>query len=103
MLNEILGAIAPIAKDVVEAYVYSAITDDYNPKKSDNPYSADSIMRSTIRNYDQLSQMDPNNQGDNPRIHITYKGGGDSLSTISSETEKTPYTLAMKKEYKYKF
>lgn len=103
MLNEIFRAIEPIAKDIIDAYAYSAIMADYNPKKSDNPYSADAITKGVIKNYYLMSQMDSDNQGNKPQIHITYKDRGNSLPTIASEGEETPYDIAMKKTYKYNF
>ena len=104
MFNEIFTAIAPIAKTLIEGYVCSAINDDYNPKKNDNPFSGQSIQRSIIRNYNTFSQMDPDREENksNPSTNIQYKGNI-SIPTIQQQTEETPYTLAMKKQYKYNF
>lgn len=104
MFNEIFTAIAPIAKTLIEGYVCSAINDDYSPKKNDNPFSGQSIQRSIIRNYNTFSQMDPDREENksNPSTNIQYKGNI-SIPTIQQQTDETPYTLAMKKQYKYNF
>lgn len=105
MLNEIFNIVAPIAKTLIEGYVCSAINDDYSPKKTDNPFSGQSIQRSIIRNYNTFSQMDPDreeNKSANQPIDIQYKGNI-SIPTIQQQTDETPYTLAMKKQYKYNF
>ncbi len=104
MFNEIFTAIAPIAKTLVEGYVCSAINDDHNPKKTDNPFSGQSIQRSIIRNYNIFSQMDPDREENKstPSTNIQYKGNI-SIPTIQQQTDETPYTLAMKKQYKYNF
>lgn len=104
MFNEIFTVIAPIAKTLIEGYVCSAINEDYSSKKNDNPFSGQSIQRSIIRNYNTFSQMDPDREENksNPSTNIQYKGNI-SIPTIQQQTEETPYTLAMKKQYKYNF
>lgn len=105
MLNEIFNIVAPIAKTLIEGYVCSAISDDYSPKKTDNPFSGQAIQKSIIKNYCTFSQMDPDreeNKPGNPSMNIQYKGNI-SAPTIQQQTEETPYTLAMKKQYKYNF
>lgn len=104
MFNEIFTTIAPIAKTLIEGYVRSAINNDYSPKKTDNPFSGQSIQRSIIRNYNTFSQMDPDREENksNPSTNIQYKGNI-SIPTIQQQTDETPYTLAMKKQYKYNF
>ena len=49
--------------------------------------------------------MDPDreeNKSANQPIDIQYKGNI-SIPTIQQQTDETPYTLAMKKQYKYNF
>lgn len=105
MFNEIFNIVAPVAKTLIEGYVHSAITDDYSPKKTDNPYSGQEIMKGIIKNYHTLSQMDTDkeeNKPIDPLINIQYKGSNLN-PTIQQQQEETLYALAMKKKYKYNF
>lgn len=105
MLNEIFNVVAPIAKTLIEGCVYSAITEDHSPKKTENIYTGGDIVKSVIRNYNAMSQLDPNkkeNESDSKPISIQYKETI-SAPTVQQQEEETFYTLAKKKKYKYNF
>lgn len=104
MMKIIFNALEPIAKDIIDAYVVSAITNEYSPKKTENPCSAPEITKSIIRSYYKASEMDSNKDAKNGShlIDIQYKG--DIVNhAIQQQEEDTLYSLAKKKKYKYNF